>query len=116
MTYHIGDRFDGDKVGGDKNIQIGGAGNTINTTRYEGGASVDAAVAELRAFIAELTRDGVVTPDGTVANPGAVVQAVEAGRGRLRALGAAIADGAREAVLRTVQGGVAALVVALLAA
>lgn len=76
-------------------------------------AELDAAVAELRAFVAQLTHDGVVAADGSVTNPGAVVAAVESQPGRLKALGSAIAGGAKDAVLSVVQGGVAALIVAL---
>lgn len=112
-NFNSGDWVGRDKVEGDVYVQ-GGSGNTFNVTRNDGGADVAAAVKELRVFIAELTRSGAVADDGTVTNPGAVVRAVESNRGRLQALGAAVSGGAKEAVLKVVQGGVAALVVALL--
>ncbi|MEO3855355.1 hypothetical protein [Acrocarpospora sp. B8E8] len=105
----------GNKIGRDSYVQTGaGSSFTVNNTG-EGmsRAEVDAAVAELRAFIATLTRAGLVTPEGAVSDPGAVVAAVESEPGRLRALGTAIAGGAKEAVLSAVQSGVAALIVAL---
>jgi hypothetical protein len=76
-------------------------------------AELDAAVAELRTFVAELMRDGLVAPDGSVTDPGAVVDAVNSRPGRFRALTRALAGGARDAVLSAVQGGVAALVTGL---
>ena len=99
-------------IGGDQYNQ-GGSDNTLNVTQNRGSADVDAAVRELRAFIAELARHGLVAQDGSVTDPDAVVRAVEANPGRLRALGAAIAGGAKDAVLRVMQGGVATLIVAL---
>jgi hypothetical protein len=104
----------GDKIGRDKYTQSGNH-NTFTVTNSDGvsRAELDAAVAELRTFVAQLTRDGVVAADGSVTNPGAVVAAVESQPGRLKALGSAIADGAKDAVLSVVQGGVAALIVAL---
>jgi hypothetical protein len=76
-------------------------------------AEVDAAIAELRAMIAQLTRQGAVAADGSVTDPGAVVAAVEENPGRLRALAAAVGRGAKDAVLSVVQDGVASFVVAL---
>lgn len=108
------DHVYGDNVGGDKYVQ-GGSHNTF-TVNKSGGvprSEVDAAVAELRAFIAQLTRDGAVAADGSVTDPGAVVAAVESQPGRLQALGRAIAGGAKDAVLSAVQSGVAALIAAL---
>jgi hypothetical protein len=87
---------------------------TVNNSAGMSGADVDAAVAELRAFITHLTRSGVVGPDGTVTDPTAVVTAVESNKGRLGALGKAVVGGAKDAVLAAVKGGVATLVVALL--
>ncbi|WP_143041407.1 hypothetical protein [Streptomyces indicus] len=77
------------------------------------GAEINAAIAELRAFLSELADRGAITADGSVTDPGAVVTAVQAEPGRLRALTRAVAGGAREAVLSAVQGGVAAMVTAL---
>ncbi|AZQ38306.1 hypothetical protein EJ357_36665 [Streptomyces cyaneochromogenes] len=71
------------------------------------------AFAELRSFVAEPARDGMVASDGTVTDPGAVVAAVNSRPGRFQALTRALAGGARDAVLSAVQGGVAALVTAL---
>jgi hypothetical protein len=104
----------GDKIGRDNYTQSGNH-NTFTVTNSDGvsRAELDAAVAELRAFVAQLTRDGVVAADGSVTDPGAVVAAVESRPGRLKALGSAIAGGAKDAILSVVQGGVAALVVAL---
>src|SRR5215475_2895107 len=104
----------GDKVGRDK-YTLSGGHNTITVTNSEGvsRADVDAAVVELRAFVAQLTRDGAVAADGSITDPGAVVAAVESQPGRLKALASAIANGAKDAVLSVVQGGVAALIVAL---
>lgn len=87
---------------------------TVNNSAGMSGADVDAAVAELRAFITHLTRSGAVGPDGTVTNPAAVVAEVETNRTRLGALGRAVLGGAKDAVLAAVKDGVAALVVALL--
>ncbi|MEV1172891.1 hypothetical protein [Nonomuraea sp. NPDC049784] len=104
----------GDKVGGDQYKQTGANSTfTVNNSAGVSRAELDAAVAELRAFIAQLTHEGAVTPDGAVADPGAVVAAVEAHPGRLRALGHAIAAGAKDGVLSVVQSGVATLIVAL---
>jgi hypothetical protein len=104
----------GDKIGRDKYTQSGDH-NIVTVTNSDGvsRAELDAAVTELRAFIAQLTRDGVVAADGSVTDPGAVVAAVESRPGRLKALGRAIASGAKDAVLSVVQSGVAALIVAL---
>jgi hypothetical protein len=93
--------------------------NGANSTMSAGGGQPDgaalaAAVTELRDFIAALQRAGAVSADGTVTEPASVVQAVEEHRGRLSALAAAVGGGAKEAVLKAVQGGVAALVVGLL--
>jgi hypothetical protein len=110
----VGDKIGGDKIGGDMHMQSGHH-NTFTVTASAGPspAELDAAVAELRAFIAQLVRDGAVAPDGSVTNPGAVVAAVEARPAKLAALGKAITDGAKDTVLAAVRGGVAALVVAL---
>ncbi|MGH3975264.1 MAG: hypothetical protein ACRDS9_18335 [Pseudonocardiaceae bacterium] len=104
----------GDKIGRDK-YTLSGNHNTVMVTNSGGvsRAELDTAVAELRAFVAQLTRDGVVAADGSVTNPGAVVAAVESQPGRLKALGSAIASGAKDAVLSVVPDGVAALIVAL---
>ncbi|MEW9533856.1 hypothetical protein [Microbispora sp. NPDC049125] len=104
----------GDKVGRDKYSQSGHHNTfTVTNSGEVSRAEVDAAVAELRAFVAQLTRAGVVAPDGSVTDPGAVVAAVESHPGRLKALGGAIAGGAKDAVLSVVKDGVAALIVAL---
>lgn len=87
---------------------------TVNNSAGVSGADVDAAVAELRAFITHLTRSGAVSPDGTVTDPTTVVTEVESNKARLGALGKAVLGGAKDAVLAVVKGGVAALVVALL--
>ncbi|MEZ0073370.1 hypothetical protein [Planotetraspora sp. GP83] len=104
----------GNKVGRDSYTQSG-TNNTFTVNNSDGvsRAEVDAAVAELRAFVAQLTRDGAVAADGSVTDPGAVVAAVESQPGRLKALGSAIAGGAKDAVLSVVKDGVAALIVAL---
>ncbi|WP_214107756.1 hypothetical protein [Acrocarpospora catenulata] len=103
-----------DIVYGEQYKQTGASSNmVINRSGGVNRAELDAAVTELRAFVAQLTRDGAVTADGGIADPGAVVAAVEAQPGRLKALGAAIAGGAKDAVLSIVQGGVAAMIVAL---
>lgn len=104
-----------DYVSGDQYKQTGA--HSVFTVNNSAGLSrpeVDAAIAELRAFVTQLTREGAVAADGTVTDPGAVVAAVESRSGRLKALGRAIAGGARDAVLSAVQSGVATLVVALL--
>lgn len=104
----------GDKVGRDQYKQVGD--RNVQSVRHSEGVSraeLDAAVAELRSFVAELTRAGLVAPDGSVTDPGAVVAAVNSHPGRFQALGSAIAGGAKDAVLSIVQGGVAALVAAL---
>lgn len=106
----------GDMVRGDQFKQTGDHNTfTVNKSAGASKAEVDAAVAELRTFIAQLTRDGVVAPDGSVTNPGAVVAAVQSQPSRLRALAGAVASGAKDAVLSIVKDGVAALVVALVA-
>ncbi|MEU7525348.1 hypothetical protein AB0A74_06430 [Saccharothrix sp. NPDC042600] len=74
-----------------------------------GGPDVAVAVAELRALIDRLTREGAV---GEVRDPGAVVAAVREQPGRLGAP-AAVAGGARDAVLAVVRGGPAELVIGL---
>lgn len=110
----MSDNVFGDKIGRDT-YTLRGNHNTVTVTNSGevSHAERDAAIAELRAFIAQLTRDGVVAADGSVTNPGAVVAAVASQPGRLQALGSAIARGAKDAVLSVVQGGVAALIVAL---
>jgi hypothetical protein len=112
----MGDFVGGDKAGRDIYKQSGDH-NTQWVTHSEGvsRAELDAAVTELRSFVAELTRAGLVTRDGTVTDPGAVVAAVNSQPNRFQALGRAIAGGAKDAVLSVVQGGVATLVAALVA-
>ena len=114
--YVYGDKFGGDKIGRDKNVQTGGSGNTFRVDNSPGvsPAELDAAVGELRAFVAQLTREGVVAADGSVTDAGAVVTAVRTRPERLRALARAVAGGASDAVLAAVQGGVATLVTALI--
>jgi hypothetical protein len=104
----------GDKIGRDK-YTLSGNHNTVTVTNSDGvsRADLNAAITELHTFVAQLTRDGIVAADGSVTNPGAVVAAVESQPGQLKALGSAIAGGAKDAVLSVVQGGVAALIVAL---
>ncbi|MEU5433229.1 hypothetical protein AB0G73_07610 [Streptomyces sp. NPDC020719] len=113
--YVFGDKFGGDKIGRDKNVQTGGSGNTwrIDNSQGVSPAELDAAVDELQAFVAQLIREGVVAADGSVTDPGAVVTAVRSRPGRLRAVSRAVVGGATEAVLAGVRGGVAALVAAL---
>ncbi|HET9256453.1 MAG TPA: hypothetical protein VFO16_14810 [Pseudonocardiaceae bacterium] len=50
---------------------------------------------------------------GGVTDPGVALTAVESQPGRLKALGHAIAGGAKDAILSVARGGVAALIVAL---
>lgn len=96
---------------------IGNIGGDLTVgNKMVGSADLDAAVAELRLFIAELTRDGAVTADGIVRDPAAVVTAVQEQPSRFKALARAIGAGAKDAVLSVVQGGVAAMIVALVAA
>ncbi|NGO11947.1 hypothetical protein G5C60_31175 [Streptomyces sp. HC44] len=114
-----GDKVGGDKIGRDqvRGNQYNQSGRhnsfVVNDSNGVSRAEVDAAVSELRAFVAELTREGVVGADGSVTDPGAVVAAVNSRAGRLQALGRAVAGGAKDAVLSVVQGGVAALIVGL---
>ncbi|MFF8846263.1 hypothetical protein ACF08N_26700 [Streptomyces sp. NPDC015127] len=110
----MSDLVSGDKVGGSKYVQSGDRNTfTVNNSAGVDRAELDAAVAELRAFIAQLSRDGAIAADGSVTDPGAVVAAVESQPGRLRALSSAIAGGATASVLAAVQGGVATLITAL---
>jgi hypothetical protein len=104
----------GDKVARDKNTQIGDH-NTFTVTNLGevSRADVDAAIAELRTFIAQLRRDGLVAADGSVTDPAKVVTAIESHPSRLKALGKAIAGGAKDAVLSVVRDSVATLIVAL---
>jgi hypothetical protein len=96
---------------------IGNIGGDLTVgNKTAGRADLDAAVAELRSLIAELTRAGAVTADGTVRDPAAVVNAVQEQPSRFRALAKAIGAGAKDAVLSVVQGGVAAMIVALVGA
>ena len=105
----------GDTVYGRQYKQTGAGSNmTFNESGEVSGADLNAAVAELRAFIEHLTRSGAVGPDGRVNDASAVVAEVESNKGRLSALGTALLGGAKEAVLAAVKGGVATLVVALL--
>ena len=118
LVHVGGDVVIGDKVGRDQ-INQRGHHNTLNVRTVEAAGSdeVAAAAAELRAFISRLSAQGLVAPDGSVTDPGGVVHAVEAEKtehGGLRTLTAAIAGGAKDAVLDLVKGGVAALVTALL--
>ncbi|MCF3135068.1 hypothetical protein [Streptomyces olivochromogenes] len=104
----------GDKIGRDKNVQNGSNNNfTVNNSQGLSAPELDAAISELRSFVAQLTRDGVVAADGSVTDPGAVVAAVQSQPGRLQAVGRAVAGGAEQALLSAVQGGVAALIAAL---
>ncbi|MFC8915001.1 hypothetical protein ACFT5C_04450 [Streptomyces sp. NPDC057116] len=110
------DHVYGDKIGRDKYTVNGDhATFTVGGTNQVSRAEPAAAVAELRAFIALLTRDGVIAEDGTVIDPGALVTAVEARPGRWPALTAALAGGARDAVISAAQSGAASLIVALAA-
>jgi hypothetical protein len=96
---------------------IGNIGGDLTVgDKTVGRADLEAAVAELRSLIAELTRAGAVTADGTVRDPAAVVHAVQERPSRFRALAKAIGAGAKDAVLSVVQGGVAAMIVALVGA
>jgi hypothetical protein len=109
-----GDKVGRDKIGGDVHRQSGSHNTfTVNKAESLSRAELDAAVAELRDFVAQLTRAGAVGTDGSVTDPAAVVAAVESQPGRLKALGRALAGGAKDAILQVVRGGVAALVVAL---
>lgn len=103
----------GDKVGRDKYSQTGDH-NTFTVTNLGevSRAEVDA-IAELRTFITQLRRDGLVAADGSVTDPAKVVAAVESHPGRLKALGKAIAGGAKDAILSVVRDSVATLIVAL---
>jgi hypothetical protein len=110
----VSDYVFGDKVGGNQYKQTGDHSTfTVNNSAGLSRQELDTAVAELHAFIAQLARDGAIAPDGTVTDPGAVVAAVESQPSRLRALGQAIAGGAKDAILSVVKDGVAALIVAL---
>jgi hypothetical protein len=112
----MSDMIFGDKVtGGVQNKQVGDRNVMNNYSGGVSGAELDAAVAELRALIAQLTRDGAIDADGGIKDAGAVVAAVESQPGRLRALGAAVAGGAKDAVLSVVRDGVAQFIVALVA-
>lgn len=106
----------GDIVIGDQYKQTG-RNTTMVVNRTEGisQAELDAAVAELRSLVNRLKSEGFVGPDGSVADPGAVVDAVKTRAGGLAALGKAVKGGAEEALTAAVKGGVAQLVVALLA-
>lgn len=88
--------------------------NQMNVSNTVSNSDVDAAVAELRAFVEHLRRAGAVAPDGTVTNAATVVTEVESNRPKMGALTKAVLGGAKDAVLSVVKGGVAALVVALL--
>jgi len=103
----------GDKFHGNKNSQDGHHNTFIVNNSAPSRDELEAAIVELRAFIARLTSDGVVAPDGTVTDPAAVVQAVETQSGTIRTLGRAVAGGAKDAILTAVREGVAAVVVAL---
>jgi hypothetical protein len=105
----------GDKVGHDK-ISVSGHHNALNISNPPDvrPADLDAAIAELRSLIAQLSHDGVVDADGTITDPGAVIAAVETQPGRFKALGKAITGGAKDAILSVVQGSVAEWIVALL--
>ena len=107
-----------DSVYGDKvhtQYKQVGDNNVQHITHSEGFSRTDlnAAIEELRSFVVALHRAGLVSPDGTVVDPGAVVTAVQSHPNRLQALGRAVTAGAKDAVLAVVQGGVAALVAGL---
>lgn len=107
----------GDSVGRDK-IEQKGHRNQLTVNNSEGVSrdELDAAVTELRDFVKHLRRTGVVAADGSVTDPGAVVQAVHSEPSRLKALTRAIASGAKDAVLSVVKDGVSALIVGLVGA
>lgn len=108
-----GDVVHGDKVGRDQYKAGDNAHITVSNQEGPSRAEIDAAIVELRSFVDELAARGLVGLDGSVTDPGAVVAAVQSQPSRLRALGRAVSGGARDAVLSAVQGGVAALVTAL---
>lgn len=112
----MSDSVYGDKVGRDKNTQIGNR-NRISSSGDDAGVSPEelkAANADLQNLIAQLKGDGVVTADGEVTNPVAVVQAVQSEPSRLKALADAIAGGAKDAILSTMKNGVSDLIVELI--
>lgn len=113
----MSDHIYGDKVGRDKNTQIG-SNNTINSSGDMGASpdEISAAITELRAMITQLKREGAVENDDKVNDPAAVVSAVQSQPSRLRALATAIGAGAKDAVLSVVKGGVSELIVALVGA
>jgi hypothetical protein len=105
----------GDKVGRDKNTQIGDR----NRISSNGASDISpeefrTAIAELQNFVARLRDEGVITPAGDVSNPVAVVQAVQSRPSRLRAVSNAIAGGAKDAILSTMKNGVSELIVELI--
>jgi hypothetical protein len=112
--YIHGDKIGGDKVGRDKIVQRGHHGS-IRANNTAGGSEQDirAAIEELRAFIGELHRDGVVGDDGSVRDPAKIVDKVKERPSRFVGLRAAIAGGAKDAILAAVKDGVASLIVAL---
>lgn len=111
VVLHAG----GDIVFGD-NHKVTGRNNTMVVNHTEGisPAELDTAVAELRSLVTRLESEGLVRPDGSVADPGAVVDAVKVRAGGLATLGKAVKSGAGEALTAAVKGGAAQLVVALL--
>jgi hypothetical protein len=110
----VSDHVRGDKIGRDQYRQSGRDNKmTVNNTREPSTTEIQAAAAELRTFIAQLSAKGMVAPDGSVTDPAGVVEAVQSQPGRLRALAAAIAGGAKDAVLDLVKDGVATLIAGL---
>ncbi|WP_061294887.1 hypothetical protein [Herbidospora cretacea] len=107
----MGDHVIGGKAGRDVYNVAGHGRVSVNNASER--VDVEAAVAELRALIARLDREGAIGADGSVVDPGAVVAAVQEQPSRLRALAAAVGGGATDAVLSIVQSGVASLIVAL---
>ncbi|MGH3694049.1 MAG: hypothetical protein ACRDRX_08705 [Pseudonocardiaceae bacterium] len=107
----------GDSVGRDKIEQKGHRNRfTINNSEGVSRDELDAAITELRDFVKHLRRTGVVAPDGSVTDPGAVVQAVHSEPSRLKALTRVITSGAKDAVLSVAKDGVSALIVGLVGA
>jgi hypothetical protein len=110
----MSDSVHGDKVTGTQYKQTGD--NNVQSINHGEGlshAELSAAIEELRSFVIDLHGAGLVSADGTIVDPGAVVAAVHSQPRRLQTLTRAVTAGAKDAVLAVVQGGVAALVVAL---
>jgi hypothetical protein len=113
----MSDYVHGDKIGRDKYVQNGPHSTFTVIHRQDiSQQELADAVSELNAFVTRLRQQGVVAPDGSISNPGAVVAAVEREPGNLQAVARAIAGGAKNAVLSMVKDGVAALVIGLLGA